>query len=307
MDYQEFKNTIVKRLESFYGEDAKITVVAVMKYNGYKYDGIQISFPNKKSEVIPLIQMENLYERYKNGEITMEECEGAVVEMREERECEEIYKEFSEKCMTWNDVKDKIYPILMCSAINKELLDNLVHKPFLDMSIAYIIRNSLCRCASNSIKVTHALMRIYGINHEQLHQQAMENLGKDDYKFMDMEHTIMGLVMRAGGLDDVQEYPAVPELKKDRYYILTNSSMLYGAAGILNKKLLKDFIGDIDCYILPSSQHETIFLSANDMIDQNDLDRKVAEVNQNLLNVQDILVNHSYYYDSSTQEIRIRK
>lgn len=307
MNYQEFKDTVIKRLEDHYGVDANVKVIPVSKNNGYKYDGIQISFPKKQSKVIPVIQMENLYERYNNGEITMSECEGAVVKMREKWECDEIYQEFAENCMTWDDIKDKVYPILLGTDANEELLVHLVHKDYLDLSIAYIIRNSFCRCACSSIKITPVLMQMYGIDHEQLHQQAMENLEKDGYKFMDMEYTMMGLVMQAGGLECDEEYPPVTKLDKGRYYILTNPSGLYGAAGILNTKLLREILGDTDCYILPSSVHETIFCPADPVIDQKELDRKVAQVNRDVLNIEDVLTDHSYYYDCSTQEIRIRK
>lgn len=125
--------------------DANVTVVPVIKNNGYKYD---------------VIQMENRYEQYKNGEITMSECEGGVVEVREERECKEIYKEFAESGMTWGEVKDKIFPIRIGTAANEELLASLVHKDFQDMSITYILRNLLCRYVCNSIKITHFLMQI---------------------------------------------------------------------------------------------------------------------------------------------------
>ena len=117
----------------------------------------------------------------------------------------------------------------------------------------------------------------------------------------------MGLVMHAGALECNEEYPPVTRMDKGRYYILTNLSRLYGAAGILNTKLLCEVLGDTDCYILPSSVHETIFIPINAGIDQEELDRKVAQVNRDVLDIEDVLTNHSYYYDSSTHEIRIRK
>lgn len=307
MNYQKFKDTIISRLVDFYGTDAALSVVPILKNNKSRYEGIQISFPNKKNEVIPLIQLEKLYERYLNGEITIAECTGAVVEMREDCECEETLKEFTENCMEWDIAKDKVYPILLGTETNKEMLENLVHMPYLDMSIAYIIRNSLCRCSCNSIKVTHSLMKYYGINYEQLHQQAMKNMENDDYKFTDLEYTIWGMVMQAGGLEDNKEYPAEPKLQKNRWYIMSNSSLMYGAAGILNKKFLEEVVGNNDCYILPSSLHEAIFVPADDKIKQEDLDKKVAEVNRGQVPPEDVLVNHSYFYDGSTHEIRICK
>lgn len=47
----------------------------------------------------------------------------------------------------------------------------------------------------------------------------MENLEKDDYIFTDMEYTMMGLVMQAGGLNNNEEYP--PVSKMDRADIIS--------------------------------------------------------------------------------------
>lgn len=78
---------------------------------------------------------------------------------------------------------------------------------------------------------------------------------------------------------------------------MTKPFRLYGAVGILNKRLLIEIIVDTACYILPSSVHEIIFFPANDVIDQKNLDRKVAQVNREVLDIEDVLTDHSYYYD----------
>ena len=47
-------------------------------------------------------------------------------------------------------------------------------------------------------------------------------------------------------------------------YILTNSAEFYGAAGILDRKLVQEFADGRDFFILPSSVNETIFVPAEE-------------------------------------------
>ena len=51
---------------------------------------------------------------------------------------------------------------------------------------------------------------------------------------------------------------SLEKLNKGRLYVFRNESSLYGAAGILNKKILKEKVGEIDCYVIPSSIYEKV-------------------------------------------------
>ena len=90
-----------------------------------------------------------------------------------------------------------------------------------------------------------------------------------------------------------------------KMYVLTNSSKIYGAAGILNKELIRKFAGKQDYFILPSSLHECIFVPVNDKFDKEYFDSMVAEVNKTQVSVEERLTNHSYYYDAESGEIKM--
>lgn len=88
-------------------------------------------------------------------------------------------------------------------------------------------------------------------------------------------------------------------------HVLTNSSRTYGAAGILDRELVKRFTGGQDYFILPSSIHETIFVPMTGRFGKIELDNMVAQINQNEVCPEERLVNHSYYYNGRTGEIWI--
>ncbi len=111
----------------------------------------------------------------------------------------------------------------------------------------------------------------------------------------------------AGEEEDSKEHSKEhrPDVMEGRMYILTNAAKTYGAAGILNKRLVQEFAGGQDFFILPSSIHETIFVRAHDLSEKEAFDSMVAEVNEEQVDAEERLSDHCYYYDGRTGEIRM--
>lgn len=301
MGYDEFKEKILEELRDYFGDSTEVYIERVMKNNGLYYDGIKISRNGQGPKVIPVIRLAELYEEYGGDGMDMGDCVQAVLKTLENNEVPESMERFIERIKEWDFIRNYVYPILLSTKENEELLQNLVSTPMLDMSVAYIIRAQVgCACDGN-VKISKSLMENYGISTEQLHRQAIENLEKDGYEFREMDS-----VMR-----DVLPPEVYSELQKGKeeekeMHMLTNACKSYGAAGILDKELLKKFAGEQDYFILPSSIHETIFVPVtDDGIGKKDLDNMVAEVNATQVRVEERLTDHSYYYDAGANEIRL--
>ena len=88
-------------------------------------------------------------------------------------------------------------------------------------------------------------------------------------------------------------------------FVLTNKDRMYGAAGILNRTILREQCHGKSFYILPSSVHETIFIPFVEEIDQTELDHMVSEINRAQVIPEERLTSHSYFYDRQADEIRI--
>lgn len=297
MDYDEFITCLVAGLQDIYGKDTVITTEKILKNNGKYYYGLWIN-PKAAGNAIPVIYMDGIYEEYRNGSMNMEECAKEVCRIREESKCRENICRFASRLMDWEFVKDKIYPILLLAEDNRELLQKLVSTPFLDLSISYIIRGSKREC----VKIKQAMLDSYGIDKQELHEKAMENMERDGYRFQDMED-LLNDMLREGGLseNDLQ----VEEFEHGKMYVLTNNVKLYGAAGILDKKLVREFTDGRNFFILPSSIHETIFVPADEGHDRKELDQMIAEINGATVAEEERLSDHCYYYDAGEDEIRI--
>ena len=299
MEFEEFKKKITEGLQEIYGDSARIETGVALRNNGSKYNGINIFLQDSGSRISPVIDLDILYRSFEKGIMSMEDCIRDICRNRAKLSRPEGVEELAESVSDWECVKYDIYPILLSTEENRELLEKLVSTPMLDLSVVYIIRRELPRKDAVSIKITTRLLESYGISIDRLHQQAMENMGKDGYEFLDLESLVRSM--------NPEEVPAEEqdEDNKLEMYILTNSSKSYGAAGILNKELLREFAGNRDFIILPSSVHESLFVPVTDEKDQVFFDEMVREVNETQVSVEERLADHSYYYDAKIGEIRM--
>ena len=89
-------------------------------------------------------------------------------------------------------------------------------------------------------------------------------------------------------------------------YVITNESKLYGAASILYEEPLHELAEKFgsDLYILPSSVHEVIAVSA-DMGSPDDLAEMVYEINMEQVDIDDRLSNQVYCYDKDLRTLRL--
>lgn len=298
MEYQEFVDRIVERLQEVYGKGAVINVKKCLKNNGQAYDGLQI-MRTAGEKTVPLIRMEEIFKQYEKSGMDMEACVQDVCRLYEKLKSEKGLAEFAEAVSNWEAVKDDIYPVLLSTDENQELLQNLVSTPMLDLSVVYIIRHSTADGRTGSVKVTKSLLTVYGIDSGGLHEQAIRNLKKNGSKIMDTALLLDNM------LEGTDEVPACRRVEPNRMYVLTNPAGMYGAACILDREVLRDFAGDRNLFILPSSVHEVMLLQADGRTDSRELDKMVQEVNEAAVEKEERLTNHSYYYDAGKEEIRI--
>lgn len=297
MDYNEFIACLMTGLQDIYGKDVVISTEKVLKDNGQYYYGLKIAMKST-GNIIPVIYTDELYEEYRNGSIGMEECVWEIYKIREKYECTDDILQFVNSLTKWEVVKDKIYPILLSTEDNRELLQKLVSTPFLDLSIAYIIRGD----KGKSVKINRAMLDCYGIDRRELHGKAMENMKKDGYRFQDMEDLLKDMLHESGLSEDSLPWEG---FEHGKMYVLTNSVKLYGAAGILDKKLIREFAEGRNFFILPSAIHETIFVPADGIYDSRELDKMVSEINKTQVAKEERLADHCYYYDAKENEIRM--
>lgn len=299
MEYEVFKKEVLEGLQKICGDEVQIGLEKILKNNGKHYDGIRIFVDESDRRVCPAIPLQNFYGAYCEGDMSIAGCARAIYEMNEEYREMGGVSEMLQKIMDWEQVKESIYPILLSTEDNRELFEKVVSIPMLDLSVAYIYRKEIDgRCAS--VKINYQMLEAYGISAEELHRHALENLENDGYCFRDIRSFVVEKVY-----GDFYEADQQGDEQTEDFYIYTNGSMYYGAAGILNRKQVRKFADARDFYILPASIHETIFVPVDGKKSVDFYRGIVKLVNEEELDIEDKLSDHVYFYDAGADEIKI--
>lgn len=300
MEYEAFKEAVLKGFKESCGGNMEIRTEKILKNNGKHYDGVRIIQDGAEVFPCPVLPLQWLYGAYRDGDISVAGCVRVIQEAGEEHRNMGGIAEMAQKATDWKQVKESVYPILLSTEGNGEMLGRVVSIPMLDLSVAYIYRGKIGRrCAA--VKISPRMLEAYGISKEELHRQAVENLAGDGYCFRDIRRFIME---KAGG------EACGPDWQEGHKgtgvcYILTNADTFYGAAGILDRKKVREFAAGRDFYIIPASVHETLFVPADGKGDAEPLNRMVKYVNEADVDIEDRLSDHVYFYDAETDEIRM--
>lgn len=295
MGFEEFKERLRRELEEFCGDGMEVSLTEVNKGCGKGYEGLQAMEKGRRAgAVIPVINLEPLYEAYRSGKMQIEECiQVACDEMEYSMAEMEAMQQFVERIADWEQARRDVYPVLFPTEGNDAYLEEMAYTRMLDLAVTYAIRMDMEDGGNGIVRITKALLAGYGVSLMELHGQAMENLKRDGYQFRRMDD-----ILKEG----LGEMPGIPKIGM---YVLTNAKQVYGAVGILDKESLREFAKGKDYYILPSSVHETIFVPAGDVTDGRDLSRMVLEINQQIVKEEERLSDHSYYYDAAADEVRM--
>ena len=175
---------------------------------------------------------------------------------------------------------------------NAEKLATIPHHMMEDMAVVYRFNFGNVSGGNASIVVTNQMMELYGITHEQLHQDALEAAQMNEpisIKNMDeiMYELTSGFI---GSLDN----PQCP------MWVATNESRFNGASVMA----YPDFMDQVseklegDFYILPSSTHEVIMIPDSFGMKAHELKAMVTDVNASEVRPEEKLTDNVYHFDS---------
>lgn len=317
MNYEIFKEVFKGKLTDYMPDEFKNYKAVehkVYKVNCEK-DAINL-FPtgeNSRAGGSPTIYVENYYEMYKKGESLDDVIRHAADTIKRGYECvPEIIKGDE---IDMERLKEGVVAILVNTVQNEDYLKEIPHREFLDLSIIYKSVVSIDKEGMGTAVITNEMASRMEMSEAQLYETAMENTPKllpATIKPMEeiICEIIMGEAMAVGqemSMDGTMEM--LNEAKGDdelSMYVMTNREKINGAAENLFPenldKLSAKFNSDI--YIIPSSVHEIIAVSAEGK-DASELQEMVNEVNMNEVSLEERLSNEVYHYDRDKKELTI--
>lgn len=171
MDYQSFKDVVVEKILDFMPPEyanAIVEVHDVEKVN-QTLDGLTIR-KDKDQMITPSVYLNGYYELYQNNGNLEKTLTGLA-----ENYCRACHTPEFSVPTDFKEMKDKVVMTLINTEQNKEMLENLPHKEFQDLSVIFRVVVSKDENGIASAKVDYSIMKQMGVDPEQLFQLAAVN------------------------------------------------------------------------------------------------------------------------------------
>lgn len=293
MEYRTYVKKMREQVQEHLGKDYEVQITTNPKLNGTEKTGLSIRKTQEPQQVMPIIYLEECFERYLQEKEFSECVEEICVVYKHQKENEEkIMAELKsiENMNRWEKVQNKVYPMLVSAKENEDLKGKYFYQEYLDFLILYVIR--VTEVGIGSIKITKQMVKSWKVSEYEIHHQAVENLKTDGYRVRSLNSVVKENLL--GITEDAEE-----EIEEaEPMYVLTNQIKYFGAAGIfLCAEMFQKIVGKQNFYILPSSVHELILIKDTDGYDMETLSTMVRNVNEEQVTEDERLSNHAYYYD----------
>ncbi len=305
MNFDEFLFKTESSIQAFFGPSTQVEMKEIRKNNGVILKGLVIT--EEKESISPTIYMDGFYQDYQKGKSF-----GRIVE-----EIIHLYKENKVKIpinmdffLDYGAVRGRIFQKVIHYERNKELLENIPHKKFMDLAIVvyYAYMNDFLGKGSIQITVSH--LDKWGISEEMLFEDAARNTReKLGVEILGMKDMLMELFQEnPTDADEKQVREAVSYVERDvSMHVMTVKGRYFGAACICDSEMLKCF-GERckhNFFILPSSIHELILIPDTGLESPESLRRMVREVNAEHVEEEEQLSDNVYYFNRMTNTVKI--
>ncbi len=305
MNYEEFKDYVLKYAKNEIGEEGKVCINHVIKNNGTELDGLVIMLNSKN--VSPTIYLEAFYNEYISGVNIDTIIECIMTLYNNSMDKMDIKIDFFDDFMK---VKNLIAYKVINYEQNVKLLETLPHKRILDLAVVFycIIKDESIGNATVLIHNSH--LSTWNITLDELYKVALDNTPKLlECRITRMSDIIMELFNESDIKADEDEILHIINNEDEPcdMYVMTNADKINGAACMFYDDKLSDFADkmDSDVYILPSSIHEVILIPAISQINKNQLENMVREVNIDGVAPEEILSDNVYVYSRADRMITL--
>lgn len=306
MDYELFKEILKERFIDFMPDEFKeykINMRSVNKVNQTLDSFNLTSLSNENQKVSPTLYINDIYEKYKSFGSLEQALELAAKDMVI------AYQNIPEitKKINLEVAKDNIVMTLINTEQNKEMLDDIPHRDFQDLSIIYrwIVEKSGDDVAS--CMVNNSLLKSMGMDEEALYKVAVANTKRIfPPTIRTMNEVIHKMFINEGMSAEMAEEMVKEVPLENEMYILSNENGFHGAASMIYETELYKLAEKVETnlYILPSSTNEVIIVSS-DMDNPNRLAKMVEEVNMDKVDLEERLSNQVYHYDKDLRKLTL--
>lgn len=310
MDYTEFINYIKDSFKEIMGGNSRIDLKTIIKNNDCELDALVIM--EGEGVISPTIYLNDYYEEYKRGK-----CISDIISM--------IYKAYKNYKINssisidyfkdFSRVKNSIVFKVVNRDSNKKLLKDVPYYEYLDLAVVFYFIINTDEIKNATALIHNRYLEMWNVRKEALFAIAKRNTPRLlRYEIKDINDVINGFDNErneadsefANETDGIEKAEVGNNIKKGKMFVLTNNLKINGAACILYDDVIRNFAAFMgnDLYIIPSSVHEVILISAGGA-DKDELNHMVRNVNKDEVERYEILSDHIYMYDLKKDRILI--
>lgn len=284
-------------------ESVTCSVKEQNKTNGVLQVGIQADMPGYAAS--PIVYMESFYDEVRSGE-PMDKIMGNIAEVIQDA-LDGPALDQSIRIEEFESVKDYLSVMVVNTAENRKLLEQVPHKEVADLSLLCYADLPVEQGGYNAtFKITEQMLQKWNVDREELFQIASENTNPANTPVLQNLEEVTRQILMGG---------AAPEnlLKKEFDFsnqeaillVLTNEKKNFGAAMMFEPRVMDQLSQSFPegFYILPSSLHEVLILPDRGGILPKELGAMVREVNRSQVEKMEQLSDRVYRYDKEAQKI----
>ena len=293
---EKVKNSVIEKL----GKEYQVTVCKSDKNNGVVCTGLRVQ--KNDCSVAPLIYLDEHFRQYKNGNTTLSSIVKYVVKQsRKKSPCVDI-----QQYLIYENIRKNVVYRLVNTESNRDLLEDIPHLEFLDLSIIFRCTVAQEDIGPASILIHNVHMKLWDITIQELYQDAVMNTPRlEEYEIKSMTE-VMREIMTEENSDGSDQDACMEEFSDSMpLYVLSNKNRIEGAGCMLYPDLMKDFSDTIGSsfYIIPSSVHECLLLPPKEDVQGGEIKNMIKEINDTQVSIEERLSYSLYYYDKDEGRI----
>lgn len=303
MDYEIFKEVVKESFLSYMPEsyqDMEVRVAPVDKVNR-KLDGLSLLAKNEETVISPTFYIDDMYAKY----LKTEDLQATLREAADTMD--EVFREATIPPLDISTAKDNIIFQLVNTMQNEDMLRNLPHREFQDLSIIYRWVVDVEQKGLSSVVINNHVAESLGMGEEQLFKAAAENTRRILPPVVQSMNEVMRDMLVADGMPEEMADLMIGEQEPENImWVISNERKIDGAASMLYEDKLHKLAESVgtDLYILPSSVHEVIAVSV-EMGEPEELAQMVSEINMDQVDISERLSNQVYHYDKDLRKITL--
>ena len=304
MNYEIFKEVVAEKFMEYMPEQyqgMRLRVEPVNKVNKV-LDGITLVGSGAGRSVSPTLYINHMYEHYLETENLQEVLQSAA------RRMDMAFKEMPEVGdVNLEGAKDNIVFQVINTLQNEDMLRDMPHREFQDLSIIYRWVVKVDENGIQSSAIRNNLAEQLGMNEEQLFKCAVENTRRIFPPTVKSMNDVIREMFVSDGMPAEVADMMIGEMPEDKMmWVISNDRGINGAGSMLYEDNLHKLAMKLetDLYILPSSVHECIAVSTN-VGDPYELAEMVSEINMGQVALEDRLSNQVYHYDKDARRLTL--